>query len=39
MIEGKNVTYELLEGNKKVRGNKLGLSYEEEIQKELISRS
>lgn len=36
---GKNITYELLEGNKKVRGNKLGLSYErEEIKKELISR-
>lgn len=35
----KNVTYELLEGNKKVRGNKLGSSYEREaIQQELISR-
>ncbi len=36
---GKNVTYELLEGQRKVRGNKLGSSYErEEIQRELISR-
>lgn len=36
---GKNVTYELLEGHRKVRGNKLGSSYErEEIQRELISR-
>lgn len=36
---GKNVTYELLEGNKKVRGSKLGSSYEREaIQQELVSR-
>lgn len=36
---GKNVTYELLEGNKKVRGSKLGSSYEREaLQQELVSR-
>lgn len=36
---GKNVTYELLEDHKKVRGNKLGSSYEREaIQQELVSR-
>ncbi|MFN6688237.1 relaxase/mobilization nuclease domain-containing protein, partial [Enterococcus gallinarum] len=36
---GQNVTYELLEDNKKVRGNKLGSSYEREtIQQELVSR-
>ena len=36
---GKNVTYELLEGHRKVRGNKLGSSYEREnIQQELVSR-
>lgn len=36
---GKNVTYELLEGHKKVRGNKLGSSYEREaIQQEFVSR-
>lgn len=30
---GKNVTYELLEGNKKVRGSKLGTDYEREVIK------
>lgn len=31
---GKNVTYELLEGNKKVRGSKLGSSYEKNTLKQ-----
>lgn len=30
---GKNITYELLEGNKKVRGNKLGTDYEKDVIK------
>jgi hypothetical protein len=29
-LRGKNITYEHLESNKKVRGNKLGLAYEKE---------
>ncbi|MEN3156739.1 relaxase/mobilization nuclease domain-containing protein [Priestia aryabhattai] len=29
-VRGKNITYEHLESNKKVRGNKLGLAYEKE---------
>lgn len=36
---GKNATYELLEPHRRVRGNRLGSSYEkEEIQRELLSR-
>lgn len=39
-IRGKNVTYELLEGNKKVRGSKLGGDYQKEpILSELARRS
>ena len=35
---GKNVTYELLESNKKVRGTKLGNDYEKEVLKNELDR-
>lgn len=35
---GKNVTYELLEGNKRVRGTKLGIDYEKERIKNELDR-
>lgn len=39
-VRGENVTYELLEGNNKVRGSKLGDDYQKEpIMKELDRRS